>query len=755
MQQFFALLRKDLKGYFDQPTGYILLVIFVGVNSYLFFRSAINAEEASLRPLGDFLHLLLLGVFVSASTMRLVAEEQRDGTIELLFTHPIRVLTVVVIKFLAGVAFVGLGVLLTVGIPLAMSTAGDLDSGAVVAQYVGTFLLVGAFVAIGMFTSSLTRNQIVAFILSFTTFVVLLMIGLEFVTLALPRQIAVLFQDLSLTTHFSDLSRGVLNLRDILYFVTLISLFISATFMVVRGKSVSHRSPRYRNLQVGVASLVVISVLVGWFGGSLGIKWDLTEQELFTLSSASKDVLGDLDDIVTIKFFSSKNPGVRAAPITRDLKDFLQDVADASDGKVRLVQRYPDVDEDARIEAEQVYVRPIEVTDQSEGELNVKTEYLGFAIRYANRQFSVPVIVSLSGLEYTVMSRIYRMALKEPKTIGFFLNQHEETPGPALNTLRVQLIQDHRTTSVELDEDGFIDLTGIDVLILPDPTKFIPRTALEQIDNFLADGGDAMFLLDPIIIPDPSQMIGYTNVFSVADFVAKYGVQVNRDVVFDMRQNQVLSVPSNFGTVPRRFPYFPRVNTSENKISGGVPSIVMPWGSSIEETAVTGASIEVEITRLLETTQFAGLDTEHLNLSLDSPRLLDVADEELDTRLMAAAITGTRCPTANPGCEKNPSKVFRIIVVADADWANDGMVAQYQEHLPMAVNWIDWLTQDDALATIRSKQATVRPLIFDSTRHRNLVQYSNVAGAPLIIMVLGLVRYLMRRRITRKVYSSE
>ena len=352
------------------------------------------------------------------------------------------------------------------------------------------------------------------------------------------------------------------------------------------------------------------------------------------------------------------------------------------------------------------------------------------------------------------MSRIYRMALKEPKTIGFFLNHDEETPGPQLNTLRIQLLQDHKTTAVELDEDGLIDLTDIDVLVLTDPTKFIPRSALEQIDSFLAEGGDAIFLLDPIIIPDPNQMVGYPNVFSVADFVEKYGVKVNRDVVFDLRYNQVLAVPSNFGTVPRRFPYFPRVNTSENKISGGVPSIVMPWGSSLEQVAPADPSIEVEITQLLETSRFAGLDTEYQNLSLESPRLVDVQETELETRVMAAAITGTRCPLAEPGCEKDPSKVFRIIVVSDATWADDGMARQYQEHLPLAVNWIDWLTQDDALATIRAKRATVRPLIFDSIQHRNLVQYSNIAGVPFLIMIVGLARYLLRRRTTRKVYSK-
>jgi len=118
-------------------------------------------------------------------------------------------------------------------------------------------------------------------------------------------------------------------------------------------------------------------------------------------------------------------------------------------------------------------------------------------------------------------------------------------------------------------------------------------------------------------------------------------------------------------------------------------------------------------------------------------------------------VTGTRCPPSEPNCEKDPDKVFRIIVASDATWIDDGMIRQYREHLPIAVNWIDWLTQDDALAGIRAKGVTIRPLVFDSPTHRNLVQYSNVAGAPIIIAILGLIRYLMRRRITRKVYSNE
>ena len=130
MKIFTALVKKDLKGYFDQPTGYILLVVFIGVISFLFFRGLDTSREASLRPLFEVMALpWILPVFVAAATMRLVAEEQRDGTLEILLTQPLRGWSVLLAKFVSGFLFVGTGILFTAVIPIALSTAGDLDSG--------------------------------------------------------------------------------------------------------------------------------------------------------------------------------------------------------------------------------------------------------------------------------------------------------------------------------------------------------------------------------------------------------------------------------------------------------------------------------------------------------------------------------------------------------------------------------------------------------------------------------------------------
>ena len=136
MRSFLALIRKDLKGYFDQPTGYILIVVFLVLLSWSFFRSAFLTSEASLRPLFTVDFAVespsipwLLALFVPAATMRLLAEEQRDGTLEILLTQPIQGWIILLAKFTAGLVFVVVAIASTLGIPISLTTAGNLDWG--------------------------------------------------------------------------------------------------------------------------------------------------------------------------------------------------------------------------------------------------------------------------------------------------------------------------------------------------------------------------------------------------------------------------------------------------------------------------------------------------------------------------------------------------------------------------------------------------------------------------------------------------
>ena len=763
MGSIFAVVKKDLKGYFDQPTGYILLVIFAALLAGLGFRQLFIAPEASMRAIISLWLPMLLTLFVPAATMRLVSEEQRDGTLETLLTQPLRTWYVIAAKFIAGFTFVSVGIIASLGIPIALETAGDMDIGAVIAQYFGTFLMTASYVAIGLFASSLTRNQMVALIIGLATIGILTLAGLPIVTLALPSRIAVLIQDLSPLTHYASISRGVLDLRDLLYFAALIMTFLSATYLMIRGKTVSHRSPRYRNLQFGVAALVLISLLVGWFGSFIGGRLDLTEQKLYTLEPATRDIVENLDDIVTVKLFTSEDPPVQISLVTRDVTDFVDDLAAASNGRIKVQKIQADTSDEAAELAERSFVRPVQFNTETQGELQIKLGYLGMGMTYANNQEVLGFIDSLDQLEQRVAGNIYRMTLKEPKTIGMLFGHGEKRRDAELQSWRNQLERQYYVEEFDYVQEGVLDATGrgFDILVIPGSQKEIFPDLFNEIDQYLSEGGKVLLLMDPVLI-DQQRMRGSANNPGMTNWLRDYGIDVGTDIVMDFQAHETLGFGTAYGVVNLPYPYWPQVpssdNSNANTINGGSQGAVLPWASSIEITNRFSDEVrDVEITPLLTTFDTGGVDLDYDDLSPRSPRIDELSQTELRPRNLAVSITGRRCPPLRAVCEIDPENVFRLIVATDSDFISEqyagGAQPRYPEHIFLGLNWIDWLAQEDALAQIRGKGERFRPLVFSSDLHKNIVQYGNIIGVPALIILIGLVRFFLRRNTTRKVYT--
>ncbi len=748
MRSITALIRKDLRGYLDQPTGYILLVVFTGVISFLFFFTPFGTtSEASTRSLFTALPWLLM-VFVPASTMRLLAEEQRDGTLEILLTQPIQGWAVLLTKFVSGFIFVGLLIVSTAGIPIALSTAGNVDVGAVTAQYVGSLFLAASFVSIGLFTSSLTRNQVIAFILGLLFIGALLLAGLDVVADGLPSRVSGLLQTLSPATHFSSIARGVIDLRDVLYFIALVSTLLSATYLTIRGKSLSHQSPQYRNLQLGVVGLIVVSLLVGWFGSSIGGRLDLTEDKLFTLSPATTEIISGLDDLLTVELFQSKDPPAHVALVARDVNDFLDDLSARSGGDVKIVRKYPDEDEAAARKAQLIGVPQMQFNVRSQGELQIKAGYLGLSMTYADRREVIPFIGAVDGFEYRIASLAFRMLQQERKRVTFLSGHGEKTATEGIQTLGSVLAQHYELTEVQPEEGGTVDLSSVDVLIVAGPTESISDDVRAAIAAYINGGGKAMILVDAVSI-DMQRLAALPNRNSFADFVENYGVIVEEDIAFDVRSNETLSFGTQVGNIAIPFPYWMRVPTVDSKVAGEVESIVLPWASSV------GFLTEWQHERilLLETPDSGALDLNYRNspdVSPGSQALAQATAGDLFEVQMGVAVTGPAAPSggASPGD-------FRLVVIGDSDWISDGVVGQFQENLGFALNLVDWLAQEDALASIRSKVISSRQLLFESTTHRNVAQYANVIGVPAFFVLAGLFRFIRRRNITQRVYGDE
>jgi ABC-2 type transport system permease protein len=236
---------REFKSYFDSPVAYVFLVAFLVLLGFMTFGVAMFYErrQADLTPF-FFWHPWVYLLLVPASTMGLWADERRNGTIELLLTLPITLGQAIVGKFLAAWAFIGIGLACTFPIVLTTAWLGDPDSGAVFCGYLGSFLLAGAATAIGVFASSLSRSQVIGFVIALAITLFMLIAGFDPVVNAVagwgvPQVITDAFASCSLMSHFESLRRGVVDFSDVGYYIGVIVFMLAAAQVVTENRKAS------------------------------------------------------------------------------------------------------------------------------------------------------------------------------------------------------------------------------------------------------------------------------------------------------------------------------------------------------------------------------------------------------------------------------------------------------------------------------------------------------------------------------------
>ena len=225
MTSIWTITKKELRHYFNSPIAYVILFIYLAISGYFFAYNLFLYGVVSMRSYLQTIPLILL-FFVPALSMRLLAEERKTGTLEHLVTLPVSDIEILLGKFLGALSFYVVMVGITFIYPVALSTLGKLDWGPVIGGYIGLVFLGACIIGIGLFASSLTSNQIVAFIVAFAIGFVLYLVGQS--TQYIPA-VAGLVDFLGFTSHFNNISTGIIDSRDVLYYLSLITLMLFLT----------------------------------------------------------------------------------------------------------------------------------------------------------------------------------------------------------------------------------------------------------------------------------------------------------------------------------------------------------------------------------------------------------------------------------------------------------------------------------------------------------------------------------------------
>ncbi len=238
MKGLMPIFKRELRAYFYSPVAYVFIIIFLVANVGCTFLlgNFYRANQASLETFFLF-HPWLYLILIPAVGMRLWSEERRSGTVELLLTFPVTLTTVVVSKFLAAWTFIAIALFLTFPMIFTVHYLGDADNGPIVSGYLGSLLMAGAYLAITSCTSALTKNQVISFILSVLICLVLVLLGWGVLSNVLnswfPVWISDLISQFSFTTHFNALRRGVIDLRDLIYFASVIVFMLMVNVVIL------------------------------------------------------------------------------------------------------------------------------------------------------------------------------------------------------------------------------------------------------------------------------------------------------------------------------------------------------------------------------------------------------------------------------------------------------------------------------------------------------------------------------------------
>lgn len=394
---FQALLRRELGSFFQTPVAYVVGAIFLGVTGALFFSVFFIFERAELRQFFGLLPMLL-ALLMPALAMRLIAEERRRGTWEILTTLPVGSTQIVLAKFLA-VWITGLFLLApTVIFATTVAGFGPIDVGPVIGGYLGAALLAAAYASVGVFASSVARNETVALVVGLV--IALFLALLEGITILLPPAIVSIVQFFGTGYHFTGFAQGVIDTRSVVYLIALTAFFlILARFNVDR-----HRQQRTIHT-VNAALLVAILVVVNLVSSNTFTKVDLTRNNAYSLSRVSEETLARVQDPLRVRVFYTQEVPAPYNGVRQYLTDLLREY-DAVEDEYFSWEAIDVSTDEGRQEAQRYGLQQVEIQEIRSDEFQSRAVFMGAVVLYGNVVERVDRITSTDGLEYRLTTAI-------------------------------------------------------------------------------------------------------------------------------------------------------------------------------------------------------------------------------------------------------------------------------------------------------------------------------------------------------------
>ncbi len=734
-----SLIARELKSVIFSTTGLIVGLLFILVVGILVFGIGQFLKFGTNDLTQVFSYMVFaMAIAIPALVMGSVSKEKNNGTIEYLLSKPISELELLFSKFVSYSILSTALILLTLPFTIITANYAGVDFGQVFMQYLGAIVLAIAIVSVGIAVSTLFKTEVASFLTTAVIVALLIVAGSSFVS-TLPSGVSTLLEKISLLSHFQSISRGVLDLRDLFYFVAFIFLFLSiAYYLLIKDKYPSNHK-YLRNSRIVTVLLVIIAGLVGTLGQVIPGRLDFTSDQRYTLSPATTAVVNNIKDPLYIDYYVSSNLPIQFQNELRRVSDLLTDYSKASAGKINVSTKEPDKDESVKNQAESAGITPIQFSVNSQDSSQVVVGYFGIILKYQDKNevlnFNTAV---LTDLEYQVTKKIKKLAETEKKQIAFVSNNVMHSTNSDLTQLYSELVDLFDVQQLDLSNDSALISSDIDAVIIPGANQPFDEQSIQALKNYYNNGGSVFLLTDAV---DTNSETPTVNPNSLATLFEDAGIKVNNDIVYDLENNNIIALQSIFSPVIFNFPQWIVSKPIENNtnINKDVSAVSLLWASSITTTQKEGQTIYP----LLETGSNSNVQTE----------------EEFNTSFEQNWNAKSTDAKQTVGVAIENSKGGRGVIISDTDFITDNILealAQRQEQnkevISFTLNSISWLVRDSLIGSIKAKTNSAKPLNLNNSQQLTFVAVS--MGIPVLIcgLIFGIVT-VNRRRIVNRNYS--
>ncbi len=800
-----AVCKKELRQFFSSLTGYIAIIVFLLLNGLLLFvfpdTDILANGYATLEKFFELAPWILL-LLIPAITMRSMADEFRMGTYEILQTLPLSRARLIAGKYLACLAVVLIALLPTLVYFLCiqkLSGQGGIDTGGTIGSYIGLVCLSAVFTAIGIWCSSITNNAVVAFIASaFACFILYSGFGAISALPVFAAGLDYYIGMLGIDFHYRSISRGVIDTRDIVFFASLITLFLYLTDQYLAQRVKENRT-NWR-----WASLLLVLVAINLAAAFAHYRLDLTAERRYSLSKPTKAMLAKLDDDVQVDLYLAGNLKAGIRQLAKAAQEELQDFNEYCGGRIRVHVFDPltGLDDSAKQAFQDsmsvMGIQPMtQVAQVGKGEEQTQRIVIpGAVVRYRNRIYPVDLLkgvqVPQQGpqeqlytnaetlLEYKFGSAIDKISSKDRPVIGYVLGNGEPLD-PRVYDLLEGLRSNYHVGPVRLDSVPLIPSQFNAILIVKPTTKFTDREKL-SLDQYLLHGGQIIWAVSNLYAEQDSlklqqQTIAYDRGLGLEDVFFKYGVRVNQDLVEDMNSAKLTVVVGNAGGKPQTealpWPYYPLLNGSlTNPISKNLDPVLAQYPNSIDtvkadgvkktvllQTSANGRRVGTPAIITFEVLKYKDDPTYFNQPDIPVAMLLEGNFHSLFENRLPQVLADSLANAYGQPFAPVSTKPGRVIVVADGDLFMNAVTERGP--LPLGYsrddgyqfaneyfidNCVEYLVNPSGILETRAKDYTLRLLDPSKVdKDRAMWQFINI-GLPLILVVLGGYAYQALRR---------